>query len=132
MTAAAARQETLWQLVRYGVNGGIVTSVYTLVFVLFDSFTHAPLQICNVAGYLVAATLGYVLHSRVTFRNHGERDAGSILRFALASLPGFAMNAFWTWLLGTALRWPHWTVQLPIWFVTPILIFGINRWWVFR
>ena len=128
----AARRELFWQLVRYGVNGAIVTALYTLVFEALDSFSHASLQWCNLAGYVAALLFGYTLHSRVTFRNHGRRDRGSPVRFAIASLPSYGLNAFWTWLFGTALRWPHWTVQVPIWFVTPFAIFAINRLWVFR
>jgi putative flippase GtrA len=132
MTAMAARREMFWQVLRYGVNGSIVTGVYSAVLVSLDSWTHAPLQLCNLVGYLVALGLGYFLHSRVTFRNHGNRDRKSQIRFVLASLPSLALNAFWAWLLTQVLKLPHWTLYLPIWLVTPALIFTLNRWWVFR
>ncbi len=132
MTALAARREMFWQIVRYGVNGTIVTGLYSAVLVTLDSATKLPLQVCNLAGYLAALTLGYFLHSRVTFRNHGTRDRSSQIRFILASLPSFALNVFWAWLLTVALRLPHWTIYLPIWLVTPGMIFVLNRWWVFQ
>jgi len=132
MTAATARREIFWQVVRYGVNGSIVTGLYSLVLVALDSWTHLPLQFCNLAGYVAALNLGYFLHSRVTFRNHGTRDNASKIRFVLASLPSLALNAFWAWLLTDALKLPHWTLYLPIWFVTPAMIFVLNRWWVFK
>ena len=127
-----ARREMFWQIVRYGVNGTIVTSLYSLVLVALDSWTPLPLQACNFGGYLSALTLGYFLHSRVTFRNHGKRGRASQVRFVLASLPSLALNAFWAWLLTDALKQPHWTIYLPIWFVTPAMIFALNRWWVFK
>ena len=83
----AGRRETMWQLVRYGVNGGIVTGLYTLVFIAVDTWTHATAQICNVAGYVAALLFGYVVHSRVTFRNHGARGRGSPLRFEAVTNP---------------------------------------------
>jgi len=132
MTAVTARREIFWQVVRYGVNGSIVTGLYSLVLVALDSLTHLPLQYCNLAGYFAALNLGYFLHSHVTFRNHGTRSHASKVRFVLASLPSLALNAFWAWLLTDALKLPHWTLYLPIWFVTPALIFVLNRWWVFR
>lgn len=132
MTAATARREMFWQIVRYGVNGSIVTALYSAVLIILDSWTHMPLQICNLAGYVAAVGLGYVLHSRVTFRNHGTRDRASQIRFVLASVPSFLMNAFWAWLLTEALKLPHWTIYLPIWLITPGMIFAINRWWVFQ
>ena len=132
MTAVTARRELFWQVVRYGVNGSIVTGLYSLVLVALDSWTHLPLQYCNLAGYVAALNLGYFLHSHVTFRNHGTRSNASKIRFVLASLPSLALNAFWAWLLTDALKLPHWTLYLPIWFVTPAMIFVLNRWWVFR
>ena len=131
-TITPARRELFWQLARYGVNGVVVTGLYTLVYVGLDSWTHLPTQICNLAGYLVAVCTGYGLHSRITFKGQGERGRAAQIRFFLASIPSYLVNAFWTWLLITALHLPHWTVQVPIWCVTPILIFAINRWWVFR
>jgi putative flippase GtrA len=133
MTAVAQqRREMFWQIVRYGVNGSIVTALYSAVLVMLDSWTHLPLQICNIAGYLAAVTLGYFLHSHVTFRNHGRRDHASKVRFVLASIPSLGLNAFWAWLLTEALKLPHWTLYVPIWLVTPALLFALNRWWVFR
>ncbi len=129
---SGARRETLAQLARYALVGGVTTGLNSIVFVALDTWTHAPILWCNVMGYLAALASGYVLHSRVTFRGHGQRGRGSLIRFVVASLPGFALNTFWTWLLGIALHLPHWTVQLPIWFVTPFALFAINRWWVFR
>jgi putative flippase GtrA len=128
----AARREMFWQLVRYGVNGSIVTGLYSLVLLALDSLTHLPVQICNICGYLAAVCLGYFLHSKVTFRNHGSRDRTSQIRFVLASLPSLALNAFWVWLLTEALKWPHWTLYVPIWCVTPVMLFALNRWWVFK
>ena len=131
-TAIPRRRETLTQLGRYVVVGSVTTALSTLTFVSLDTWTRAPLQACNFAGYLAALSSGYLLHSRVTFRNYGTRGTGALLRFVFASLPSYALNTFWTWLFGTALHLPHWTIQLPIWFVTPFAIFAINRWWVFR
>jgi putative flippase GtrA len=131
-TAASGRRAMIGELIRYGINGVIVTSIYTAIFVGLDTITKAPVQICNLAAFLVSVVVGYNLHGRITFRGRGERGRSAQIRFFLAALPSFAINAFWTWLFATALHWPHWTVQVPIWCVTPFLIFAINRWWVFR
>ncbi|MDO6416585.1 GtrA family protein [Sphingomonas sp. BIUV-7] len=134
MTAMAkdGRRKLFGQLLRYGVNGVVVTSIYTAIFVGLDTLTHAGIQICNLAAFLVSVVVGYNLHSRITFAGQGGRGRKAWLRFFLAALPSFALNAFWTWLFATALHWPHWTVQVPVWCVTPFAIFAINRWWVFR
>lgn len=126
------RRALIGQIVRYGINGVVVTAVYTAIYVALDTLTHAPVQLCNLAAFLVSVVIGYNLHSRFTFAGQGGRGRSAWIRFFVAALPSFALNAFWSWLFATALAFPHWTVQVPIWFVTPIMIFAINRWWVFR
>lgn len=128
----AARREAWWQLVRYAINGGLVTILYDIVFTVIERTTAWSLQIANLCGYLVAVVTGYVLHSRATFKGHGERTIGTQVRFVLASLVSYALNAFWTWLFGQ-----HWHLHpeaplIPITFATPVLLFALNRYWVFR
>jgi putative flippase GtrA len=125
-------RETFWQLVRYGVNGGIVTALYAVVYLGLAHFSGVRPQFANLAAYLVAVGFGYLLHSKVTFRDHGGRDRGTRLRFAAASVFSYAVNAFWTFLCTDALDWPNWTAVVPISTLTPILLFAVNRWWVFR
>jgi putative flippase GtrA len=126
------QRETFWQLVRYGVNGGLVTGLYALVYLSFDRGLATHPQLANLAGYLVAVGAGYLLHSTITFRDHGRRDRLTRLRFVAASLLSYAVNIFWTWACTEALGWPSWTPVLPIATLTPILLFAVNRWWVFR
>ena len=120
------------QLVRYGVLGVFVTVCGQAMFTTLDTFTHTPPQLCTLAGFLVSLVIGYNLHSRYTFKDQGERGWRAFLRFFLAALPSYVVNAFWTWLIITALKLPHAVVNIPIFFVTPFMIFAINKWWVFR
>jgi putative flippase GtrA len=123
---------TFWQLVRYGVNGGLVTGLYAVVYLMLDRLLGTHPQVANLAGYLVAVCAGYLLHSKVTFRDHGTRDRSTQLRFVAASLFSYAVNVFWTWACTEVLRLPSWTPVVPIATLTPIFLFAINRWWVFR
>ena len=131
-TAAQKRRVLLGQLIRYGVLGLFVTLCGQSAFIALDTFTSASPQLCNVAAFVVSLTIGYHLHSRYTFKDQGERGRRAFLRFFLAALPSYAVNAFWTWLIITEFRFDHIFVQIPIFFVTPFMIFAINRWWVFR
>jgi len=125
-------RELVGQLFRYIVNGVIVTSIYTAVMTGMDSLFHGHLQIWNMLAFLVSVVVGYNLHGRFTFKGRGDRGWRAFLRFFLAALPSYFVNAFWTWLFATALHLPHWTIQVPIWCITPFMIFAINRWWVFK
>jgi putative flippase GtrA len=127
-----ARREAFWQLVRYGVNGMLATAVFAVVYwIVVRELLHPP-QFGTLLGYVVAVLAGYLLHSKITFRAHGARDRSTQLRFAAASLVSYAINAFWTWLCTAALHLPTWTPLVPIATATPIILFAVNRWWVFR
>ena len=129
---ADARRAALWQLIRYAVNGGLLTALFAIVYwVVVQEMRFAP-QVGTLIGYIVAVAAGYLLHSKVTFRAHGRRDRGTQLRFVAASLLSYALNAFWTWLCTEPLGWPTWSPLIPISTLTPFALFAVNRWWVFR
>jgi putative flippase GtrA len=91
------------------------------------------LQVANLCGYLVAVAIGYLLHSRWSFRGHGRRDdiGRTTSRFFIVSLISLGLNAFWTWLLAAEFEWGRYTPLIPICFVTPVVTFTLNRKWVF-
>ena len=132
MELAARHRETFWQLVRYGINGGLVTALYALVYWLLVRHDGVKPQVGNLAGYLMAVAAGYLLHSRVTFRGHGDRDRATQARFAIASVFSYALNAAWVWLCTERLGLTPETPLLLISFVTPVMLFAVNRWWVFQ
>lgn len=125
-------REVAGQLLRYGVLGVFVTVCGQAMFTALDTFTRSPPQVCTAAGFLVSVTIGYNLHSRYTFTNQGERGWPAFLRFFVAALPSLFVNVFWTWLVISLLRLPHVAVNVPVFFVTPFMIFAINKWWVFK
>lgn len=132
MQTAVRHRDTFWQLVRYGVNGGAVTALYALIYWLIVARGGMRPQIGNLVAFVIAVAISYTLHSQVTFRGHGRRDRSTQARYVVASLLGYAVNAFWVWLLTDYLGLRVETPLLCFVFVTPILLFAINRWWVFR
>lgn len=131
-----------WQLLRFGLTGGAATALYAIVYWPIATFAQArwPLAdrsvwplIGNVLGYLVAMLSGYVMHSRWSFRGVGERGnlARTGGRFFVVSLVSFAMNTFFVWLLTGPLHGATWWPLVPILFVTPVVTFALNRFWVF-
>ncbi len=122
----------LGQLVRYGLTGGFVTAVYALVYAgLVRGLGVAPM-IANVAGYGVAVILGYVLHSRWSFRGHGARAPATTARFVAVSLFSLALNSLWVWIIVHGLHLSPLLPLIPIATATPLIVFWLNRVWVFR
>jgi putative flippase GtrA len=131
---SAERQALVWQLVRYGLTGLFVTACQAAVYWTLAARAGIHPQVANIAGYLVALSLGYVLHGAFTFRGHGARDrpAARGFRFFAASLLSLALNATWVWLCVSLIGWPEWTPIPAMIFVTPALLFVVNRQWVYR
>jgi putative flippase GtrA len=136
------RRAMFWQLVRFGVTGGAATVLYAIVYWPIATYGQRwwPLQqtaiwpvSANLLGYLVAMLSGYVMHSRWSFRGHGQRDnlARTGGRFFVVSLVSLGMNTFFVWLLTGPFHGPAWWPLVPIVLVTPLVTFGLNRFWVF-
>jgi putative flippase GtrA len=124
----------LLQFVRYGVTGGFVTLVGVGVYwVVASKGGYAPL-LATLVAYLVAVTIGYGLHSRFSFKDHGSRDdvVGTTSRFLAGSLLSYSLNSLFVWIATGPMHGPvEWGI-VPMVFITPVIIFIVNRLWVFR
>jgi putative flippase GtrA len=121
------------QIVRFGLTGVLLTLLVAGGYwILADVFGVEPMVSMTV-NYLVFTALGYVLHSRFSFRGHGSRDnaRARTIRFFTVNTSGFLANQFFIWLLVKHLGGPVWWSVIPIVFVTPLLTFSLNRRWVF-
>ncbi|RHW16886.1 GtrA family protein [Sphingomonas gilva] len=124
----------LGQLVRYAITGGFVTVLGAGLYAVLVETTPMHEQIAVFAAYVLCVAIGYVLHSRWSFRGHGARGnaAATTSRFVVVSLVSYGLNAFFTWAMVRGMDLPRWSPVLPILFVTPLATFALNRHWVFR
>lgn len=128
------RQALFWQIARYGVTGLFVTACQAAIYWTLAAPLGLHPQLANGIGYLAAVLIGYFTHSAFTFRGHGSRNNQGArgARFVAVSLISYALNAFWVWLCVSHMRWPEWSPIPAMIFVTPAVMFGLNRQWVFR
>ena len=121
------------QLIRFGMVGGFVTALSVVVYYVPATWLGVPPLIANLLGYGVAVALGYVLHSRVSFKGHGSRDnvARRTGRFFVVSLVSLGLNSLFVGILTGPLDGPTWWPVIPMLFVTPVVTFYLNRQWVF-
>jgi putative flippase GtrA len=127
------RKEVIGQLVRFGLTGGLLTLLVAGGYWVVARFLGVEPMLSMTLNYVVFTALGYVLHSRFSFRGHGERDRPALrtMRFFTVNTTGFLANQFFVWLLVKQLGGPLWWPVIPIVFVTPLLTFALNRRWVF-
>jgi putative flippase GtrA len=121
------------QLVRYALTGGLASIVNIGVYQIgYRRFQLDP-NLAWALGFAAAMMVGYVVHSRWSFRGHGTRDnlARTGGRFILVSLVSFGLNSFWVWLLVRHLLLPYWAPYPLALGVTPLVVFTLNRKWVF-
>jgi putative flippase GtrA len=129
----AVPRDLLVQLIRFGMVGGFVTALGAGAYWVPATFLGVHPLAANVFGYVVAAGVGYVLHSRVSFKGHGSRDnpVQRTGRFLVVSLVSLALNSLFVWVLTGLLHGPTWWPVVPMIFVTPLATFALNRYWVF-
>jgi putative flippase GtrA len=135
LRAPSPHHRTLfWQIVRYGLTGVGVTAVQAAIYWLLATHAGFHAQSANLCGYIVAVGVGYVLHGRFSFRGHGSRDRSATrgAKFVIVSLVSLALNATWVWLCLSWAGWPTWSPIPAMFFVTPAIVFVLNRQWVFR
>lgn len=130
---AHAAGDLMGQLLRYAITGGFVTALGIGVYLFAATILDVAPLVANVLAYAVCVAVGYVIHSRWSFRGHGRRDnvARTTSRFFMVSLVSFGLNSLFVWLLTGPMGGPDWWPTIPMLFITPLVTFALNRRWVF-
>ena len=125
--------DLLGQLIRFGLTGGLLTVLVAGGYWAVATFLGVEPMLSLTLNFILFTGLGYILHSRFSFRGHGGRDkaAARTVRFFTVNVIGFLINQFFVWLLVRQLDGPTWWPVIPILFVTPLVTFALNRRWVF-
>lgn len=127
----------LGQLVRFGISGAISSVIYAIVYLpLATHVFGVRLAVLAVPpAFVVAAAIGFVLHSQWSFKGYGTRESSGRQHakfFAVQSF-GMALNLLFTWIItGPLLHGPAWLPLVPAICLTPIATFALNRQLVFR
>jgi putative flippase GtrA len=127
------RAVLLGQIVRFGLTGGLLTILVAFGYWAIATVFAIDPNLSLLIVFVVASGLGYLLHSRWSFKGHGSRDQAHIrsMRFAITNSLGFLSNQFFVWLLVKHFGGPTWWPVIPIVLITPVLTFTLNRRWVF-
>jgi len=128
------RMTLLGQLVRYAITGVFSSLVNIGIYHVLVKASGLDPNLAWTIGFVGAASTGYVIHGQWSFKGHGSRDRQMqrIVRYAIVSLISFACNSLWVWLLVQHLDLPLWAPYPLVLCVTPLLVFWLNRQWVFE
>jgi putative flippase GtrA len=123
--------ETFGQLVRFGIVGLSLAALYSAIYWYLATYVMAPVLAVAIA-FVVAVSIGFVLHSRWSFRGHGmHEDRRMKIKFFVVQFSGFLLNEAFTWVLTGPFHGPTWWPLVPAILVTPLATFLFNRQWVF-
>ena len=124
--------ETVAQLVRFAVVGFGLAALYSAIYSYLAYYVMPPVAAVVIA-FIVSVSIGFVLHSRWSFRGHGAREDRQLkVKFLIVQGFGFLLNEAFTWVLTGPMHGPTWWPLVPAIFVTPLATFVLNRQWVFR
>jgi putative flippase GtrA len=119
------------QLSRFAAVGLFLALIYSAIYWYLATYVMPPVAAVLIA-FLVSVTIGFVLHSRWSFRGHGRReDRAMQVKFLLVQTSGLLLNEAFTWVLTGPMHGPTWWPLIPAIFVTPFATFLLNRQWVF-
>ena len=124
--------ETVGQLIRFAIVGFGLAAVYSAIYWYLATYVMTPV-LAVVIAFLVSVSIGFVLHSRWSFRGHGRREDNALkMKFLLVQVSGFVLNEIFTYVLTGPMHEPTWWPLVPAIFVTPLATFVLNRQLVFR
>lgn len=119
------------QLMKFGIVGGVSTLLNSAAFIFFvDILSIAPLM-SNFIAFFLAFWVSYLGHSQWTFE-HREHNKEKFFKFFLVCLIGLVINTFFVWLLMHVFAKSAYIAILPMIFITPLIVFFINKYWVFH
>jgi putative flippase GtrA len=125
-------RQTLGQMTRFAIVGFSLAALYSVIYWYLATFVMAPV-LAVVIAFLISVSIGFVLHSRWSFRGHGQSEDHRLkVKFLAVQCSGFLLNEAFTWALTGPLHGPTWWPLVPAIVVTPMATYLLNRQWVFR
>lgn len=124
--------KTFGQLVRFAIVGFSLAALYSAVYSVLAKYVMTPV-LAVVVAFLVSVSIGFVAHSRWSFRGHGAAEDHQLkVKFLIVQFVGFLLNIAFTWVLTGPMHGPIWWPLVPAIFVTPLATFALNKRLVFR
>lgn len=90
----------------------------------------SPIMAMSIA-YVAGVALSFVLNGRITFAGRSSAPL-ALVRFVAAYAVGYIFNAAGLLLAVAGMNIPHYWAQLFMIGATAVLLFILQRWWVFR
>lgn len=128
---ALIRNEAFAQLVRFAAAGLGVTAFSAAIYLVYAVLLHVEPILANMVSHFCGVAAGYTVHSRWSFRGASHQSPASLGKFAFVSGIALLLNSTWVWIATGLMHGPAWAPVPAMLFVTPLVSFALNRYWVF-
>jgi putative flippase GtrA len=118
-----------WQFLRFAAIGVVLNASLYGVYLLLTRSLLGSLGAMTVV-YAAGVLLGFLLNRRITFRHHGAARV-ALLRYVVCYVVGYFIDLSLLWLLARRLGMPHEIVQGGITIGLAVLLFVLQKYWVF-
>ena len=123
------------QFVRFGGVGAVATVVHVAAYSGFiEALGMTPIS-ANMLAFSIAIVVSFTGHASWTFHHEyrQSRHATHVLfaRFAISAVLGLLLNTLFVFMLVTWLGLAYgWAIPCFV-FITPVVLYLVNRLWVF-
>lgn len=133
VTPLSNNDDVIRQALRFIFSGGLLTLAVAASYWILAGPMRVNPMVSLLSVFIIFTLVGYVVHSRFSFRGHGSRGTNALrtIRFFVVSIAALCINQLFVWFLTDYLNGPVWWPILPIVFVTPVFTFFSNRRWVY-
>lgn len=125
----------LGQLVSFAVVGVGATLTHALAFHVLYAWVDVTQLPANIIGFLVAFCVSYLGQFKWTFKTEAQAatcQKKAFMRFAKTAAIGLLLNLAWAGITIDWLGLHHYVYLALLMFVTPVVIFLLNKFWVFK
>ncbi len=117
------------RLARYGIVGVASNGVLYLIYLLLTANGVGPKTAMTLL-YVVGILQSFFFNRAWTFGHRGNVPA-SLVKYASCYAFGYVFNWFMLFLLVDRIGWPHRPVQAVLILVTAMMLYLLQRQWVF-
>lgn len=121
---------TTIQFFRYAVVGLCTNVLLFCIYLLITALGTGP-KIAMTLLYVLGVIMSFVLNRRWSFAFKGGVPQ-SLIRYIIAYVAGYVLNLMLLLLLVDIQGWPHQYVQGGITFLLAIILFLLQKLWVFK
>ncbi len=118
------------QFIGYAIIGLTLNLILYGAYLVLTS-AGIPSLAAMTLTYAAGVLSGFVLNRSIIFRYRGGHS-GALLRYVTTYGIGYAINFALLWLLAVREGLPHQVVQGGITLGLPVVLFALQKYWVFR